>query len=89
MKPIKDDRIEELEDVAMESVAQLRAFFKYQGNDQRYLQKAKLATGMIGAYARLRASETNRMAVELQSDRYLTLPATQDAKPTRRPALKD
>jgi hypothetical protein len=73
----------------MESVKQLRAFFKYEGNDQRYLQKAKLATGMIGAYARLRASETNRMAVELQSGRFLLPPVPQDAKPTRRPALKD
>jgi hypothetical protein len=65
MKPIEDKRMDELEDVAMESAKQLRAFFTYQGNDSRYFQKARLACGMIGAYARLRASETNRMQVEV------------------------
>lgn len=65
MKPIEDKRMDELEDVAMESAKQLRAFFAYQGTNPQYFQKARLACGMIGAYARLRASETNRMAVEV------------------------
>jgi len=65
MKSISDARVGEFEDVAMESVKQLRAFFKYEGNDSRYFQKARLATGMISAYARIRSSETNRLAVEL------------------------
>lgn len=74
MKPIRDDRLDEFEDVAMDSVKQLRAFFTYQGNDSRYFQKARLATGMISAYARLRASETNRMAVEMAAGRSLPEP---------------
>jgi len=71
MKAIQDSRLDEFEDVAMDSVKQLRAFFKYEGSDSRYFQKARLATGMISAYARLRASETNRMAVEQVAGRML------------------
>ena len=76
MKPISDGRITELEDAAMESAKQLRALFKYEGSDGRYFQRARLAVAMIGAYARIRASETNRMAIEVATDR-LTLPTTQ------------
>ncbi len=77
MKAIRDQRIEDFEDAAMEGVKQLRAFFSYQGSDPRYFQKARLATGMISAYARLRASETNRMAVEAAVERMLPSPGPQ------------
>jgi hypothetical protein len=70
MKPIPENRMDEFEDVSMDSVKQLKAFFTYQGTDSRYFQKARLATGMISAYARLRSSETNRMAVEQVSGRF-------------------
>lgn len=77
MKAIADSKLETFEDLAMESVKQVRAFFTYQGSDSRYFQKARLACGAISAYARIRASETNRMAVELAagkltSDHLLT-----------------
>jgi len=71
MKAIREERLAEFEDVSMEGVKQLRAFFAYQGTDPRYFQKARLATGMISAYARLRASETNRLAVEQAVGRFL------------------
>ena len=64
MRPIEDERLLALEDATMDSVKQLRAFFKYEGDNPNYFRKARIAAGMIGAYARLRASETNRMAVE-------------------------
>ena len=69
MKQIADVRLDDLEDLTMESAKQLRAYFKYEGNDSRYFQKARLASGMISAYARLRASETNRLAVELMAEK--------------------
>lgn len=59
------------EDVALESVTQLRSYFAYQGTDIRFFQKARIGAGMISAYARLRASETNRMAVELAAESRL------------------
>lgn len=69
MKPISDVKIEDFEDLAIESVKQLRAYFKYEGTNPIFFNKARLASGAISAYARIRASETNRMAVELASRR--------------------
>lgn len=71
MKPIADERVDAFEDLALESVKQLRAFFAYQGTDSKYFQKARLAAAAISSYARIRASETNRMAVELTAGRQL------------------
>lgn len=83
MKPIADERIEALEDLAIESIAHIRAFFKYQGKDPIYLQKAKQAATVIGTYGRIRASETNRMAVELAARRR------GEALPAPAPALTE
>lgn len=69
MRPIKDTTMSILETVALEGAAQIRAFFKYQGDNPAYLQKAKLGAAAIGGYSRVRASETNRLAVELATDR--------------------
>lgn len=65
MKAISDNAIETLEQVALEGAKQLRAFFAYEGDNPRYLQKAKLGAVAISGYARVRQSETGRMAVEL------------------------
>ena len=69
MRPIEDKTIQELEELALEGAKQIRAFFTYEGSDLRYLQKAKLGAAAIGGYSRVRASETNRLAVELASAR--------------------
>ena len=69
MKPIKDSTMTALEDTALEGAAQIRAFFKYEGDNPRYLAKAKLGAAAIGGYSRVRASETNRLAVELATAR--------------------
>lgn len=71
MKPIRDERMDDFEGLAFEAIKQVRAFFTYEGNEPRYFQKARLAIGAIGAYGRLRASETNRMAIEAMSSRQL------------------
>lgn len=71
MKAIRDERMDDFEGLAVEAIKQVRAFFAYQGNEPRYFQKARLGIGAIGAYGRLRASETNRMAIEAMSSRQL------------------
>ena len=65
MKPISDSRLDAFEELATDSIKQVRAFFAYQGDNASYFQKARLAIGAISAYSRIRATETNRMAVEL------------------------
>jgi hypothetical protein len=69
MKPISDKLIDALEEVAVEGVKQIKALFAYQGEDRRYFEKAKVAASTISGYARIRASETNRAAVEAQAAR--------------------
>lgn len=79
MRPISDGAIETLEEVALEGAKQLKAFFAYQGDNPRYFQKARLGAVAISGYARVRASETNRMAVELAASRRLALPPGTEA----------
>jgi hypothetical protein len=69
MKTIADGSMEEFEGVALEGARQLKAFFAYQGDNAKYFQKARLGAVAISGYARLRASETNRIAVELAAKR--------------------
>lgn len=69
MKPISDKNIEIMEEVALEGAAQIKAFFKYAGENPIYYQKAKMGAAAIGAYSRLRASETNRIGIELAAER--------------------
>lgn len=80
MRPIADDKIEAFEEAAMESVKQVRAFFKYEGTNPTYFQKARLGTGVISAYARIRASETNRMAVEMAMGKLAPAPTSKALK---------
>jgi predicted metal-dependent HD superfamily phosphohydrolase len=78
MKPISDALLDALETEATEWVRQLSALRAYQGEDRRYYEKGKLAVGIISGLARMRASESNRMAVELASGRVEPLaPAKQ------------
>ena len=71
MKPVADRTLDTLEEVALAGAAQLKAFFTYQGDNPRYFQKARLGAVAISGYARVRASETNRMAVELAAQKQL------------------
>lgn len=86
MREISDARIESLEDLAWEAIAQVRAFFSDQTPNEVKVTKAKLAVGIIGGYARLRASETNRMAIELAAQKMVGAipPRTIGAGATRR-----
>lgn len=69
MKALSDKTIDTFEEVALEGAKQLRAFFAYQGENPQYHHRAKLGAAAVSAYSRIRASETNRMAVELQAKR--------------------
>jgi hypothetical protein len=65
MKPLNDAFLTDLEKEAREWVKELSALRTYQGSDSSYMNKGKLAVALIGGLARMRASESNRMAIEL------------------------
>lgn len=64
MKPISDKSLDVFEETALEGAKKLRAFFAYEGENPSYFQKARLGAVAISGFARIRASETNRLAVE-------------------------
>lgn len=68
-RPIGDDEMGDYAVTAREGLAAIRAFLKYQGTDPIHEKKAKVGVGAIGAYSRLWASQTNRMAVELMQEK--------------------
>lgn len=69
LKPLSEKFLDAAEGLADESMKKIRAFFAYEGEDRRYFDKARVGASMISAYGRLRASETNRMAVELSASK--------------------
>lgn len=71
MKSLSDAKLEIFEDAAIEGAKRLKAYLVYEGDQPRYKDKAKVGAAAVGAYARIRASETNRMAVELAAQRML------------------
>jgi hypothetical protein len=60
---VKQAYMDEAEALAMEGMRQIRAFFEYDGKDGTYFQRARLGAVTIGAYSRLYATQTNRMAL--------------------------
>ena len=79
MKAIDDDFIEESEGLARESMKAMRAFLTYQGDNAKYYHKAKVAAVGLTNYVRLRATENNRMMVELAAKRG-TVPQLTDGE---------
>lgn len=69
MQEVTDDRLTEFEDLAWNGFKEIKRFFEDESDKRRPLEKAKVAASLIGAYARLRASETNRMSVELNAEK--------------------
>ncbi len=78
MREISEKVIDDFEGVAVMGSQALREFFTYQGTDSKFFQKARLGAAAISAYARIRASETNRMAIEMTSEK-LGIAAQRDA----------
>ena len=52
-----------------ECVKAIKAYLAYSGENTQYHSKAKVAIGHIGTFGRVRSSETNRMQIELLSER--------------------
>jgi hypothetical protein len=71
MKPISEKSLDAFEDVALAGAQQIKAYFAYKGESSTYGEKARVGAATIGAYARMRASETNRIAVEMAARRAL------------------
>lgn len=67
MKPVDDDEMQDYAETAREGLKHMRAYMAYQGSDSRYYLKAKVAASAVSAYKGLRATEANRMAVELMA----------------------
>jgi len=69
VNPVKDETLDELETTAVAGSKAIRAYLAYQGDNPTYRDKAKVSAAAISAYARTRASETNRMAIDLMAAR--------------------
>ena len=57
------------EELALEGIKAMRAYLAYEGQNKQYLSKAKVGAVGVTAYVRLRATESNRMQIELMSER--------------------
>jgi hypothetical protein len=69
MKAVKDSTVNELEEVALMGCKAIRAYLVYQGDNKQYHDKAKVGSMAVTSYTRLRATEANRMALEMMASR--------------------
>lgn len=75
MRDVPDKLMDELEEGAVAGVKALRAFLTYQGDNAIYEKKAKAGAALVTGYTRAFASQTNRAAIKLateKSDKLLT-----------------
>jgi hypothetical protein len=77
MKPVKDSTLDQMEDATNASVKAILAYLAYQGENQMYEKKARAAAALISAYGRIRASESNRMAIEAMAEKCVGSGRTQ------------
>lgn len=68
-----DSTIESLGEVVPEAIRHLKAFLAYEGDNQKYYQKAKVAGVLLGSYVKVEATKTNRMAVELAASKNVQI----------------
>jgi hypothetical protein len=73
MKPLSERTENELEDGMREGIKVLRAANAYEGSNPKYAEKARIAAVLVGAWLKARASEANRMQVEVVSKRLTQL----------------
>ncbi len=69
MKPVNDKVLDHLEETALECSKAIRGYLVYQGENPSYERKARVSATHISGWARVRASETNRLAIEAQAIR--------------------
>lgn len=61
----KDKMLVAYEDGALEGIAAIRSFLKYQGANRDYMHKAKAGAVLAGGYTRLRATLANEASIRL------------------------
>jgi ribosomal protein S2 len=71
MKAIKETTLDILEQTALAGAKAITAYLEYKGENVVFFAKARIGAAAISAYARTRASESNRQAVELMSQRMI------------------
>jgi hypothetical protein len=69
MKPIADKTMDVFEETALIGAKAMKQYLTYEGENKKFLDKAKVGAQAVSAYARVRASESNRMQVELIAER--------------------
>lgn len=67
MKAVSDTYMDESEEVARAGNRAMKEFLAYEGTNKDYYLRAKVGATAAANYVRLRATETNRMAVEQQA----------------------
>ena len=73
MKPLSEKTEDLLERGMADGVKAMRDYLTYQGNDKRFLERAKVGAALASAWVKARASESNRMQVELIATRVVNL----------------
>jgi hypothetical protein len=69
MKDVSDKLMDALEEGALEGVKALRAYLVYQGDNPVYEKKGKAGAALVTGYTRAFASQTNRAAIRLASQK--------------------
>ncbi len=64
--------VEQFEDTAILGMEHVRHFLTYEGDNPKYLQKAKIGAMAMSAYTRLRATRANERALVLAAQRITT-----------------
>jgi hypothetical protein len=69
MRDVSEKLMDALEDGAIEGVKALRAYLTYQGDNPTYERKAKAGAALVTGYTRAFASQTNRAAIRLATEK--------------------
>lgn len=70
MKPIRESTLDQMEDLAVKGMNRISEFLDDEAASDLKFRKAKLGATTISAFSRTRASESNRMAVELAREKF-------------------
>lgn len=65
-----DRMLSAFEEAALEGLAAIRAFLKYQGTNKDYLHKAKAGSVVAAGYTRLRATMANEESLRQAANKH-------------------
>jgi hypothetical protein len=69
MREISEKVMDQFEEAALEGLKAMREAMAHKGNDRRYFEQGRIGQAAANAFVRLRASESNRMQVEIVAKR--------------------